>query len=541
MNYNKKQMQPLISKYGINAETNKLFAKVCEMFEGQSNYQLWGVKMIFSQTMTFEELEHVHKWIEATNGNLINKLEKKNIVSYSNTTNVAKLLKEIEGIERVSLIKYIISHFNTQQRNMLTDSILGKEMTPLEAYESKGIEKWYNVLKTFNKKPMGIKNKFYSTCSAFRSIEALHKAILDCLEESYDWDEGKEDLLAFIEHNAKDCEVVFNEGNCVIVRVPSFESSHKLCGNGRTGWCLSREESFFKNYVTSTSNRSQYFLFDFNRKETDAFAHIGFTIEGGSGIVEAQTGHNFPMLHRKFEQGKEKLDIRDVFKKLGVTTKTFLRLPKDMGFDWNIKYFLDLVKGRPESFAIAYQNDNRLVVNFLNFQAFRDVISKTFINPNQYSSDPNHKLYLVLDFNLPIDNDKSIIAIQYLKDRYGDMSLYKISDIFGADLGNEGYLSEIGLKVDDFLNREAIDPSILLHKFIDEGKEDEAIKLIENERENINVNFEFNQKVPIFQAMNKKMFKLFDVIVNHKGFDSKMDLGRHYLERSYISLEMMKL
>ena len=97
MTYNKKQMQPLIDKYGINPETNKLFIKVCEMFDGQSNYQIWAVRMIFSQSMTFEELERIHNWI-ASNSNLINKLEKKNVVSYSNKSGIAQLLKEIEGV-----------------------------------------------------------------------------------------------------------------------------------------------------------------------------------------------------------------------------------------------------------------------------------------------------------------------------------------------------------------------------------------------------------------------------------------------------------
>ena len=55
MTYNKKQMQPLIDKYGINPETNKLFIKVCEMFDGKPNYQIWAVKMIFSKSMTMEE------------------------------------------------------------------------------------------------------------------------------------------------------------------------------------------------------------------------------------------------------------------------------------------------------------------------------------------------------------------------------------------------------------------------------------------------------------------------------------------------------
>lgn len=116
MTYNKKQMQPLIDKYGINQETNKLFIKVCEMFDGQSNYQIWAVRMIFSQSMTFEELERIHNWI-ASNSNLINKLEKKNVVSYSNKSGIAQLLKEIEGVDRIAFIKNIISRFNTDKKD----------------------------------------------------------------------------------------------------------------------------------------------------------------------------------------------------------------------------------------------------------------------------------------------------------------------------------------------------------------------------------------------------------------------------------------
>ena len=524
MTYNKKQMMPLIKKYGINPETNKLFIKVCEMFDGQSNYQLWAVRMIFAQAMTFDELEQIHNWI-TTNSNLINKLDKQNIVSYSNKSGIEQLLKEIEGLERISFIKNIISRFNTEQKKILTETILGREYTPIGAYGSPTIKKWYDVFKAFNKKPMGIKNKFYSTCSALKSADSLHQAILDCLNKSYDWKEGKEDLLAYMEHNTKDCEIVFNEGPCVIVRVPSFDSSHKLCGNGRTGWCISREQSYFNNYVTSHSNRDQYFLFDFSRKETDAFAHIGFTIEGGVGVVEAQTCHNYPMIN-PFTQGNESLSIYNIFDKFGIKMSMFMHLPKDLGFKWNIAYILDMVKRKPESYAVAYQNDGRLIINCLSNQAFKEFVQKTFIKTGHFHAvDSRNKTYLMMDFNLPIDNDKSLVAIQYYEDAYGSLNLGKMVDIFGADITKEGYLSKIGLSSDDFLNREAIDPSILLHKLIDENDEVGAIKLLEKERGNINVNYEFQNKVPIFSAINNKMYKLFDIIVNTKGFDSKIEDG----------------
>lgn len=524
MTYNKKQMQPLITKYGINPETNKLFIKVCEMFDGQSNYQIWAVRMIFSQSMTFDALEFIHNWIVG-NSNLINKLEKQNIVSYSNKSGVTYLLKEIEGINRITFIKNIISHFNTDQRKILTESIFDKEYTPIEAYNDSNIKKWYDVFKSFNKKPMGIKNKFYSTCSALKSADSLHQAILDCLNKSYEWKEGKEDLFAYMEHNAKDCKVVFNEGSCVIVHVPSFDSSHKLCGNGRTGWCISREESYFRNYVTSSSNRDQYFLFDFSRKETDAFAHIGFTVEGGKGIVEAQTCNNYSMING-YTQGKERLNIYNVFDKFGIKMNLFMRLPNDLGFKWNIVDMLTAIKKKPEAYAIAYEGNGRLVINILNIKYFRELVNKTFIKVDRFNViDNNNKIYLFMDFNLPISNDRSLIAMQYRKDQYGTLSLTEMQDIFGAEIINEDYFSKIGIPVDRFLNREAIDPSILLHKLIDENDEIGAIKLIEKERGKINVNYEFNQRVPIFSAINKKMLKLFDTIVNYDGFDSNLEDG----------------
>ena len=522
MNYNKKQMQPLIDKYGINPETNKLFIKACEMFDGQSNYQLWAVKMIFSQSMTFEELERIHSWI-SENSNMISKLSKKNIVSYSKKSDIATLFKEIEGINRLSLIKNIISHFNTDQKKILTESILGKDYTPIEAYNNAKIEKWYDTFKIFNKKPMNIKNKFYSTCSALKTAEALHQAILDCLNESYNWKEGKEDLLAFIEHNTKDCKVVFNEGSCVVVRVPSFESSHKLCGNGRTGWCICREESQFNGYVGRYPNRDQYFLFDFSRRESDAFAHVGFTVEAGNGIVEAQTGHNQPMNHSPFVQGNESLSIHDVLKNFGIKMSTFIHLPDNLGFEWSMESFLEMVKKNVHSYAIAYEKNNKLIINVFTKDALTKIINKTFINLGHFGMiRENDKLYLLLDFDKKLDDGNSMIAFKYASDTYGDLSLTVAEGILGESYTEnaEKYLSSIGIDTKDFINHEAIDPSILLHKYIDNGNEMKAIELIEKEKGSINVNYEFNQKVPVYSAIYKKMYKLFDVIINQEGFDT---------------------
>jgi hypothetical protein len=522
MTYNKKQMQPLIDKYQINPETNKLFISVVEMFDGQTNYQNWAVKMIFSQTMTFDELKEIHDWI-VNNQNLISKLEKKNIVSYTNKSGIGQLKKEIKGLEMIGFIKNIISHFNTDQRKILTKALLDKEYTGIEACESAKIKKWYDTLRQFNKKPMGRKNNFYSTCSALKNADALLAAINSCLEEAYEWD--KDDMLAFLEHNASDCEIVYNEGPYVIVRVPSFDSSHKLCGSGRTQWCITRESHFFSDYVTRYSGkRDQYFLFDFSRKETDCFAHVGFTVEGGSGIIIAQTCDNRDMMG-DFKQGNEVYSINKLLGKIGVKASRFMRLPSNVGFNWAIASVIEMVKKNPSQYAIAFEKDGRLILNILNKSGFDKLVCHTFIKSGNFCVDNNNKLYLFMDFNLQYNDDMSMIAMQYRKDQYGTLSLIRANETFGADLTKQGYLSKLGIATDEYLNREAIDPSILLHKLIDENDEVGAIALIEKEREKIDVNYEFNTRVPVFSAINNRMYKLFDAIVNHPKFDSKIEDG----------------
>jgi ankyrin repeat protein len=115
--------------------------------------------------------------------------------------------------------------------------------------------------------------------------------------------------------------------------------------------------------------------------------------------------------------------------------------------------------------------------------------------------------------------------MSYAKDQYGSVTLKRMQNLFGKDILKEKYLNTINITQDDFLNREAIDPGIMLHKLIDEGDEDGAIKLIEKQGKDFNVNYEFNMRLPIFSVVNSKMYKLFNVIINHPKFDPSFEDG----------------
>ena len=217
MTYNKKQMQPLIDKYAINPETNKLFINVIEMFDNQPNYQIWAVKMIFSKTIEIEQLETIHDWINK-NQSMVKSLEKQNIVSYSTKSAIAQLFREMEGLDNLSIVKNAVNHFNTEQRKMLTDALLAKDYNGSTAYMDKDIKVWSTIFRKFNRLPLDRKNKFYSNCSRLKNLTDLLSAIKSCLEETYKWD--KADFLAFMENNASDCEVVYENGPYVIIHVP---------------------------------------------------------------------------------------------------------------------------------------------------------------------------------------------------------------------------------------------------------------------------------------------------------------------------------
>ena len=521
MTYNKKQMQPLIDKYAINPETNKLFISVCEMFDNQPNYQIWAVKMIFSKTMEIEQLEAIHEWV-TKNQTMVKLLEKQNIVSYSSKALIAQLFREMEGLDKLSIVKNAINHFNTEQRKMLTENLLYKEFTPMEANSNAVIKKWAEIFKKFNRLPLDRKNKFYSNCSRLKNLDDLKNAIETCLEETYKW--VKEDFLAFLANNAPDSEVIFDNGPYVVVHIGSFKSSKLICGNGRTSWCITQQDSYWRQYVGEHSNRDQYFMFDFSRKESDAFAHIGFTMENGRGFYCAQTCNNQSMVNG-YQQGNERLDIKQALEKAGIKMNLFLRLNPLNYFKWTQEDIVKHIKDRPNDYAIAYEKDGRMIINVLNSQAVKTLCAHTLMSFSGYVVDNNNKVYVFIDTNLKYNDEKSMLSMLYQKDQYGTLSLKKISDPYNTDITRDGYLSTVGITTDCYLNREAIDPQVLLHKLIDENDEVGAIKLLEKEGKNFNVNYEFNQRVPIISAVNNKMYNLFEKIVNHPKFDSTIEDG----------------
>lgn len=521
INYSRKQIDPLIKKFAINPDTNTLFQNIIKLFEATPNYQVWAVKVIFNHVCDFDTIERIHQWITA-NSKYIQLLSKKNIIAYSTAKDFILLDKELKNIDKFIIVKSTIDSFNTQQKHMIDNYINLKSFNP--AHPNKEYSEWCDLLIKFSHLPFNRRKNFIGRCSTFHDISALKSGIEGAITETYLW--NHDDLLAFVKNNTPKCTIVFDDGKVVIVKIPDYTSSKLLGGGGHTGWCITSSKGQWDSY-TNESNNDQYFLFDFNKPETDELAHIGFTIKPNRGLTAAQTTQNHDILNSTITYHGGQVSIFKAFSDLHVSFGIFIKLKGNSRFSWSRESVLDYINNNKE-IAIAYDKNNRLIMQVASKTALNKLIGHTFIPiDNLVLSDGNEdgcKVYVLFDFNLDPSNDNSIIAFQSKKDMYNVDTITCEKNIFGNDLRKiyENYIKTIGLRYDDFLNREKINPSILLHKYINEGDEKGAIALINNEGDNVDINFEFNYNYPIFAALDAKMFDLFRVIVNHKNFKCNM-------------------
>lgn len=516
VNYSKKQLNPLISKYSIDVVNNEVFHKIILMFNEQPNYQVWAIKCVFGGVCPIEVISQIKDWADK-NQNEIKNLIKGNIVLYKSQSDIKNLLAEMDGLNMIANTRNTINRFNTNQREMLKNVVFKNITNGLEAKSSSNFNNHAKLFKNIELLPKHRKEHLINTSSAITNSKFLLEHIKSALLASYDWE--KEDMLSFMARNASDCSVVFDQGDVVILRVPSFESSKALCGNSRTGWCLTREKGYFNRYVVDPGDAKQYFLFDFSKREDDDLAHIGFTVRQNGGITNAHSTNNNNMLGSGINYNGSSVNIYDALKYCKVPNKVFMTLKELTNYNWNMESFLKFADRMSETIAICFSENNRIVVHPLNQTALNCLFGHTLINKCDYNVTNDKKLYVVLDFNLEVNDDNSLVVMEYCKDKYGFESLKRMVNVYNSSLKSSDYLNSVGIQENSFLNREHINPKVLLHKLIDEMKEDDAVALIAKEGDEFDVNYEFSMSIPIFKAIEMKQFKVFKSIINHKMFN----------------------
>lgn len=513
--YAKKRLEPIIKKFNIDVENDKVFKAIITLFNGQTDYQMWALKAVFSHVAPLEAITQIKEWAEA-NPTEICHLSLQNIVSYKTKENFVTLNKEMASLDAMHVVKNFINKFNTEQRRIIKETVLDPIGNAYSALSNSQFKSFFKLAKGFETLPQHRQQKFISLMSAVTSFPSIIKHLNDALEESYEW--NREDMLSYAQRNCPDTEVVYDNNNVVILRIPSFESSTKLCGSGRTAWCLTRDKSLFHRYTAENDHAQQFFLFDFNKRENHDLAHVGFSVNPKRGINYAHSTRNNNLMNRVPVDGRE-WNINEVLKSHNISKEVYIRLKKLVNYKWDKEDFL--VKMESMGVKVTELSDGRIIVPFESNSVKQFVLQHTLsadVNEN------NSRAFAVLDFSKTVNNEKSILILFFTKDKYESLSFSKLYDPYCVATTQPNVLGENNLTSDMFVKTNIVDPNILLHKLIDERNIEAAIKLLA-ENEKVDPNYVFYASMPAIKAITNGDNKLFDALINHPKFDITLTEG----------------
>lgn len=355
---------------------------------------------------------------------------------------------------------------------------------------------------------------------------------------------SKESLLNKIKTKKTEVEILSNEDNKILLKIPSFKES-KIFGSRM--WCVTREEKHFKNY---TSNLSFFcFLYDFNKSPQDNESLKAIIINPKETeeiylkddiIVERSRGYD-PYLEFDLEfkskipkikkEDIKKAYIKEIEKEKAPFFRSFLN-----------ENLYNLIKDNP-SVSTYIQNLKAPIYNFLDNEdkktyriknneknMFTEKIGQEEYNQivyyslSSYSLELKDTIELTLgssEFDKLLENNNSVYdkkeTVSYLlENKKSRLKKYEIL----KEIKNQNILSSKDFK-EIFSNQKSINFEAMFFLYTEEPdifnelKESKEMSSILNERENAHNIKEFllesnksKKSLEMFDSLNiKKEFK----------------------------------
>ena len=473
------------------------------MFNDRPEYQIWALKLNKTHHVSLLTIKLIKEWAQNHHQD-IHLLEYQDILPYNTLIKVEGLLDEMQGLDKLRFIKSCIAEFNTIQRVMLKNGILdglgtdGRALNRLIC-----INEWHDIFTKFKQLEQNKQEKIIVTASAIKDdFDFLKNFIERSLSDSYEWE--RESLLSFLQNKCTDCKIVFDENNVVMVTVPSFASSEALCGSGRTTWCLSREEHFFKDYVVN-KNRTQYFIFDFNKPECDNLSHIGLTVDFNEGITHAHSTQNSSLMGSH---------IYNIIDDLKIPQTIFNKLKELSNYEWTLRSLLKFLGD--ENIKIHYNKDGIVIVKIDNTTNIEKLIGHTKI----YITSCNFNPYIVFNLNVPFNDDDAIHLMYYENSEYNDEIFHSGYNTFNKPIALNDVITKFNIMENDYLKSVPLSPNVQLHKMVKYGQIKEAIKYIKTNND-IDVNYCHNltRTITIFNILATRNEELIKTAIEHNSFN----------------------
>ena len=503
-NENQKTINPLIHKYGFSpddAHIKRIFASTGD----SKNFFVWAINAHYRCGTTVNAIKRILWWNENYK-QLVKKLSKGTITAYTSNKDIINLFGEIIELRREKRINDVINLFNTAQKKILRNMNITDD-------DKKVFSSFYRLSE--NKKI-----NFVKKMSTITDPAEIMRQMRHVTSTHFSW--SKESFMDYVENGEGiNYEKIFEKGDTVLVKVNDFETVKQLAKT--TNWCISKNKSYWNNYVEHVRSAEQYILFDFAQKEDALTSIVGFTCRYNKGITNAHDFINNNMMDNGGVSTQSLINSYISHLKNGNGIYSFL---EQHGVDINLvaKYERPLYDWNRESmykylYECVDKNNVRVLTDNGEYVAIsvRDRDIRYFLG-DSYIDNINEEFYpmhhiIFMNFNMnQYDPNRIMFAIIH-DGRDGNedyVAMFKNEHCIDANVSFETKLSQFGLPYDTI--RRIDDDFVRLRDAIQSYNTPEIMKGMKNKDVFTEVFYEY-----IGEGNMEEYIK--NSIVNYVSFD----------------------
>ena len=274
---NAKMIRSLTDKYGYSLQ-DQVSMRIFMYTEGSKNFYMWAINTYFQNNTSLSTIKRIMSWNESYS-QLIKKLGKNTITAYTSGNDMLVLSEEISKLRKEKRVNDVINSFNTAQKRLLKNVELSER-------DKSTLAKFYRLSEAK-------KVNFIRKMSTIEDFDELMRQMRHITSTHFEW--SKESFMDFLRNvEGIRYEIVFEDSDVVLLKVVDYETIKHLAKT--TNWCISKNKTYWNQYVEQQSDTTQYMVFDFSKKEDDLLSIIGFTTKYNRGITHAHDFANNDMV-----------------------------------------------------------------------------------------------------------------------------------------------------------------------------------------------------------------------------------------------------
>ena len=431
---NQKMINELSRRYDFSTSSITIKALYCYT-NGSKNFFFWGLNLYLKYNVKLDTIKNIMLWYDLY-GQMTKLLKKNTITAYTSKDSIYDLLSELTNLRMDKRLNESINSFNTCQKKLL------------KKYKFDDNDK--HALSLFAKLSSTKRLNFIKKMSSVDDISELLRQLKFITSTHFSWNKASfVDYLNNVE-NLK-YEIKYDKGNIMVLKVFDFETIKQLAKT--TNWCISKNKSYWNNYVSPENNTSQYVLFDFSKKEDDKHSIIGFTVMHNKGITNAHdfTNNNlFKNSGNEYDDNRGRYlksyidnfllnnNIYEILKNDGLDASYFETYDR-MKYEWNKKGFLKHLYSYIDSFNVKVLSniDNKLALSIkdeniceLLGETYNEIITSAYVKCEHI---------LFLDFSKNKNDARKLEYTIVLSDSYGEDHATAMYDEFSRQINDDSF------------------------------------------------------------------------------------------------------